>query len=144
MKKIFVLCFIIILCLVGCSPKGTQLPDGTYQYMMSNIPNNKTIEFKDEDGNILLTESDIEWVYVKYSEEYNYYIVFDFTEEGSTEFATATKENIGKQIAILVDGEVLSSPVVVAEITDGKTLLAYNKSYNEIMKIHDKITNFKK
>ena len=140
MKRLFLLCLITILCLVGCSPKGTQLSDGTYQYMMSNIPNNKTIEFKDEAGNILLNESDIEWVFVKYSEEYEYYIVLDFTDEGSAEFATATRENIGKKITFSVDGKVLYSPFIVDEITDGKTLLVYDKSFNEIMKIHDKIT----
>jgi hypothetical protein len=48
--------------------------------------------------------------------------VVDFllTPEGSTRLAALTRANIGKRLVILVDGAVVSAPVVRAEIAGGK------------------------
>ena len=54
------------------------------------------------------------------------YVSLEFTEEGRQLFAQATKENIGKQIAIVLDEEVVSAPVVNAEITDGNAMITGN------------------
>lgn len=51
------------------------------------------------------------------------YVALEFTEEGKQLFAEATKQNIGKQIAIVLDDEVVSAPVVNAEITDGNAII---------------------
>ncbi len=47
-------------------------------------------------------------------------ITLDFNAEGSKLFADLTRNNIGLPIAILLDGEMLSAPVVREEIRDGK------------------------
>ncbi|MBP9855951.1 MAG: protein translocase subunit SecD [Candidatus Pacebacteria bacterium] len=47
-------------------------------------------------------------------------ITLDFNAEGSALFAELTRNNIGLPIAILLDGEMLSAPVVREEIRDGK------------------------
>ena len=46
-------------------------------------------------------------------------IDFRLTPEGTRRFADATREAIGKQIAIIVDGQVVSAPVVQAPIRNG-------------------------
>lgn len=43
-----------------------------------------------------------------------------FNDEGSTLFAKITKENIGKVLAIFLDGKIISSPVIRDEIVSGK------------------------
>ncbi len=47
-----------------------------------------------------------------------------FNEEGKTLFATLTKNNIGKVIAIFLDGQIISAPVVRDEIRDGKAVIS--------------------
>ncbi len=42
------------------------------------------------------------------------------TDEGKTKFAEATKANVGKQIAIVYDNQILSAPKVNEAITGGK------------------------
>lgn len=51
------------------------------------------------------------------------YIALEFNEEGKALFQQATKENIGKTIAIVLDNEVISAPMVQSEITDGHAMI---------------------
>jgi protein-export membrane protein SecD len=43
-----------------------------------------------------------------------------FNSEGGDLFAKITKENVGKQLAIVLDGNVISAPVINGEIVGGK------------------------
>lgn len=54
-----------------------------------------------------------------------------FNEEGSKLFAEITKANIGKQVAIFLDGLPISAPVVNEEITGGKAVISGNFSIDE-------------
>lgn len=54
-----------------------------------------------------------------------------FDDEGTKLFAQLTKENIGKSIAIYLDGEVISAPTVQAEITNGEAVITGNFSIDE-------------
>lgn len=47
-------------------------------------------------------------------------VMLNFNEEGRVLFAKVTKENMGKVLAIFLDGKALSMPVIREEITDGK------------------------
>lgn len=47
-----------------------------------------------------------------------------FNKEGSELFAKITKENVGKRIAIFLDGTIISSPVVREEISGGKAQIS--------------------
>lgn len=49
-----------------------------------------------------------------------------FDEEGTKLFADLTTANQGKQIAIFLDGEVLSAPTVQNAITDGQAVISGN------------------
>lgn len=51
-------------------------------------------------------------------------VVISFNEEGKKLFSEITKNNIGKQIAIFLDGEVISSPTVQQEITGGDATIS--------------------
>ncbi|MBP9866964.1 MAG: protein translocase subunit SecD [Candidatus Pacebacteria bacterium] len=50
-------------------------------------------------------------------------VELNFDEEGSKLFAQITKANIGKQVAIFLDGVPISAPTVNEEITGGKAVI---------------------
>ena len=51
------------------------------------------------------------------------YVALEFNEEGKKLFAEATEANIGKVIHIVMDDEIISSPVVQTAITDGQAMI---------------------
>lgn len=50
-------------------------------------------------------------------------IALEFNKEGSELFATLTRENLNKTIAIYLDGTILSAPRVQSEIVDGNAII---------------------
>jgi preprotein translocase subunit SecD len=48
----------------------------------------------------------------------------ELTDEGKDLFAQITKRNIGKQVAIFLDGALISAPVVQVEITTGQAVIS--------------------
>lgn len=54
-----------------------------------------------------------------------------FNDDGAKLFADITKANIGKQVAIFLDGAPISAPVVQQEITAGKAVITGNFSVEE-------------
>lgn len=53
-------------------------------------------------------------------------IALELTSQGATLFAEITKRNIGKPLAIYLDGAPISAPVVREEITGGKATISGN------------------
>lgn len=51
-------------------------------------------------------------------------VSLQFNDEGTKLFAQITKENIGKMIAIYLDGEIRTSPVVREEIPNGQAVIS--------------------
>lgn len=54
-----------------------------------------------------------------------------FDAEGTKMFAEVTKRNIGKPLAIFLDGELQSAPTVQVEITDGSAVITGNFTTEE-------------
>ncbi len=52
------------------------------------------------------------------------YVSLEFDEEGSKLFAEITKANVGKSVAIYLDGQPISQPRVNEEITGGKAQIS--------------------
>lgn len=50
-------------------------------------------------------------------------ISLQFDDEGTKLFADLTKANLGKTIAILLDGNIISAPTVQSEITNGEAVI---------------------
>lgn len=51
-------------------------------------------------------------------------VALQFNDEGAKLFAEITKANVGKQVAIFLDGLPISSPTVNEEITGGKAVIS--------------------
>lgn len=54
-----------------------------------------------------------------------------FDDEGAKLFAEITKRNMGKKVAIYLDDEIISSPVVQSEITNGEAVITGNFTVDE-------------
>lgn len=87
------------------------------------------LAFVDEAGNVLLTGDMVENATKQVGATSNNapsqpYVSLKFNEEGTEKFAQATQDNIGKTIKIVMDGEVISSPVVQSSITNGEAVIS--------------------
>jgi len=51
-------------------------------------------------------------------------VMVDFNDEGKALFATLTRENVGKHLAIFLDGEVISEPVIREPIEGGTAVIS--------------------
>ena len=92
-----------------------------------------SLEFRDLEGNVLIEGTDIKSAEAKgYTDNLgknSYEVALTLTDEGAEKFAEATRENLGLQIPIVYDGEVISAPTVQAEITDGNPSITNMESF---------------
>src|SRR3990167_2708968 len=51
-------------------------------------------------------------------------VTLEFTSEGGNKFAEITGKNVAKQLPILLDGQVISAPVVQEQITGGSAIIS--------------------
>lgn len=58
-------------------------------------------------------------------------VVLSFNEEGQKMFADITKNNVGKQMAIFLDGNAISSPMIQEEIKEGDATITGNFTTQE-------------
>ncbi len=59
-------------------------------------------------------------------------VMLKFTGSGRQRFAQATREGKGRRLAIVINGQVLSAPVINTEITDGSAEISGNLTYDEL------------
>jgi preprotein translocase subunit SecD len=71
----------------------------------------------------------------------NYEIEIKLKKEAFETWAKATRTNINKEIAIVLDGKVIYSPVLNAEITSGKCSITGNFDKNETKLLESIVNN---
>ncbi|HIU64873.1 MAG TPA: protein translocase subunit SecD [Candidatus Avacidaminococcus intestinavium] len=89
------------------------------------------LEFKDVTGTTVLTGKDLKNSKAHVGQNNQSAVGLEFTDEGAQKFASLTARNIGKPISILLDGEVLTSPVVQEVITGGNAQITGSKNIEE-------------
>ena len=65
----------------------------------------------------------------------------EFSPEGKELFAAITKENINKRLAIVLNGQLYSAPVIRSEISEGKAQITGNFSEAEARELAAKIND---
>ena len=62
-------------------------------------------------------------------------ISINFTEEGKYKWSKITGENIGKNVAILIDQKLVTAPIIRARIDQGKAIIngGFTKEEAEII-----------
>lgn len=83
------------------------------------------------DGEPLLGGNVIENAFRDYDPQKGYGVTMIMNIKGAQEWAKITRENIGKQIAIVLDDAVYSAPVVQSEITGGNSSITGNFTLEE-------------
>lgn len=107
---------------------GVKDPDAA----INTIGKTAMLEFKDEDGNTVLTGTDLKDAQASTNQQTGQNVVnLEFSDEGAKKFADLTTKNVGRTIAILLDGEVLTAPNVREPILGGKAEISGQKSLEE-------------
>ena len=97
-----------------------QLPGITDpQRAVELIGKTALLEFKDENGQTLLTGAYLKSAQVQYDQLGRPSVAISFDGEGAKLFAQATTLNVGKPIGIYLDGKLISNPVVQEPILKG-------------------------
>lgn len=89
------------------------------------------LQFKDESGKVVLTGSDLKDAKAQVSQGNQPVVGLEFSDEGGKKFADLTARNVGKKIAIELDGEVLTAPVVQEAITGGHAQISGSRNVEE-------------
>lgn len=66
-----------------------------------------------------------------------YTVKIRFDDVGSKIFEQLTRENIGKTLYILCDGEVILSPIITSVVSNGEVLITGIESYEEAVALAD-------
>lgn len=95
-------------------------------------------ELKEYEGAFLLlvneasvTGSDLNESYVSFDSMGMPSVKLSFTKEGSKAFAKVTEENVNRRLAIVLDGKVMSAPVIRQPILSGDAEISGNFSLDE-------------
>lgn len=82
------------------------------------------LEFVDQEGNVVLTGRDLAKADVGTKPgTTEAVVVLELKPEGVAKFAEATEKNVGRQIIILLDKEIISAPSVREPITGGRAII---------------------
>jgi RNA polymerase sigma factor (sigma-70 family) len=92
---------------------------------------------------VLLDHSAIESASVATNGHGGQQIDFTLTKIGQEQFAKLTRENIGRRLAIVVDGKVVSAPVIRSEIPNGRGQITGTFTADEARNIAAAISNQK-
>ena len=115
------------------------------QAVLEKLGKAGSLEFKDPNGNVVISGSSIKTAEAttQTDETGNSENVVKLTlnSKGKKQFADATAEFINQTISIVYDGEVISSPVVQSEITDGVAIIS--GSFDEFSKAEDLATTLR-
>lgn len=106
---------------------GEKNPDKAIQ----TIGKTAVMEFKDEEGVTRLSGQDLKNAKEEIGKSHNYMVSIEFTDEGTKKFADLTTANVGRRIAILLDGETLTAPVVNEAILGGKAVITGSKTLED-------------
>lgn len=84
------------------------------------------LRFVDMEGNVVLEGTDVERAGIAPAGGSLYHVSLKLKGAGPEKFAVATANNIGQQIAIMLDDEVISAPVVNDVIANGQASITGN------------------
>ena len=91
---------------------------------------------KSASNDVFPSGQDLEEVNISLGDdEENYMLLFSFSESGVEKWASMTRLNNGRDIAILFNGKVISAPRVREEIKDGKCSISGKFTESEIKEL---------
>ncbi len=107
---------------IGSDGIRVEIPDVQDDTVLSLIGAAAKLEFKDPSGEVFMTGDMVKTATYYYSEG-DHQVAFTLTNEGTKIFGDMTAANIGRRIAIYLDGEELIAPTVESAITNGSGVI---------------------
>lgn len=86
------------------------------------------------ESQVALTGADLSRSYVSYGEQRGLplpEVGLRFTSEGSRKFAEVTRQNVGRQLAIILDGQITGAPQIREAIVGGRAQITGNFTVDE-------------
>jgi len=80
---------------------------------------------------VLLDQAALKSVVATRSRQSHWQIDFSLTPEGTKQFAEITGQNVGKRLAIVIDGRLITAPTIQSSITGGQGQITGNFSKQE-------------
>ena len=105
---------------------GVQDPDAA----IAMLGKTAMLEFQDPSGKTVLTGKDLKDSRAQIDRG-NAVVALEFTSDGGDMFFSLTSLHVGKNIAILLDGQVLTAPVVNEPIRGGRAVITGSRSIQE-------------
>ncbi|HNR65571.1 MAG TPA: protein translocase subunit SecD [Atribacterota bacterium] len=93
------------------------------------------LEFKDQNGETLLTGAYLKNAKTSFDRFGRPNVILEFDEEGAKLFEQATTKNVGKILAITLDGQEISSPVVQEPIPSGEASIVGQFTVEEAQRL---------
>jgi len=93
------------------------------------------LEFKDENGETLLTGAYLKNAKASFDRFGRPNVILEFDEEGAKLFEQATLKNVGKVLAITLDGQEISAPVVQEPIPSGEASIVGQFTVEEAQRL---------
>ena len=110
------------------------------QAVLESLGADGSVEFKDEDGNVVLSGSDVSDAKAAQVSENGQsttecIIQLSLNGTGKTKFAKATTDNLNKVISIYYDDKLISAPKVQSVISNGEAQITGMSSFEEADRI---------
>jgi preprotein translocase subunit SecD len=128
-----VLCFCLALFLSSCGVANAPVPreelrPAKIEFRVADtqeVPGAQPVQFEGQtlylDPEVVISNSDIASV-SPYSQSGKFLVSLKFKEEGARRLNEVTQKNLGKRMAVLLDGKVLMAPVIQSAIGDSAML----------------------
>ena len=107
---------------IGADGIRVEIPDVQDDTVLDLIGAAAKLEFKNPSGETFMTGDMVKTATYYYADG-DHQIAFTLTDEGAKLFGDVTAANIGRQIAIYLDGEQLINPTVQNAITNGSGVI---------------------
>jgi preprotein translocase subunit SecD len=112
----------------------------TYQQKPRNETDKPLDQILNVQKKVLIDQSAIEFASASTNSiGHRWDIVFKLNPDGKKRFAEVTRENIGKRLAIIVDGKVLTAPTILDEISVGSGQITGSYTEKEAKEIAAKL-----
>lgn len=112
------------------------------QKAVAELGETAKLTFRDPDGNIVLSGSDVVKSVAQISQTDGTPVVsLELSSEGAKKFAEATGRLVGKPIAIYMDQTLISAPTVEEKISGGKAIINRISGPEEAKSLADKINS---
>ncbi len=108
---------------IGVDGIRVEIPNVQDDTVLDLIGQTAEMKFLDPNGDVIMKGDQVKTATYAYQDG-KHVIAFELTEEGRNLFADATSKNVGKNIKITLDDEVLVNATVQTAITDGRGIIS--------------------